>query len=89
MHIEWLNMLLWGGSLMLAIEHYAHGEIVAFFPFLTAAIEGPEAVSVMLMEMATIGTGMLLGCIGMWILMLILSPKMAHFHPQAKAPVSA
>lgn len=88
-HIEWLNMLLWGGSLMLAIEHIAHEEIVLFFPFLTAAIEGPEAVNVMLLEMATIGTAMLLVCIGMWVLMLVVSPRIAIYHPHAKAVISA
>jgi hypothetical protein len=88
-HIGWLNMLLWGGTLMLAIEHIAHEEIVLFFPFLTAAIEGPEAISVMLMEMATIGIPMLLACVGIWILMLLISPKLAAYHPQAKATVSA
>jgi hypothetical protein len=81
-HIEWLNMLLWGGSFMLAIEHYAHGEIVPFFPFLTAATEGPEAIRIMLMEMATIGSAMLLACVGIWFIMLVISPKIAHWHPQ-------
>lgn len=82
-------MLLWGGSLMLAIEHIAHEEIVLFSPFLTAAIEGPEAVNVMLLEMATIGTAMLLVCLGTWVIILLLSPRLASYHPQAKAAVSA
>lgn len=34
-HIGWLNAMLWGGSLMLAVEHVAHGEIVLYPPFLT------------------------------------------------------
>ena len=49
--LGWLNKLLWGGSALLAFEHLWHGEIVPFFPFLTAASEGPEAVSEMLGEM--------------------------------------
>jgi hypothetical protein len=87
-HIEWLNLLLWGGSLMLAIEHYAHGEIVPFFPFLTAAIEGPDAINVMLMEMMEVGGAMTLAIVGMWILILAVTPKLAQYHPQTKVIVS-
>ena len=34
--LKWLTNLLWGGSALLAFEHFWHGEIVPFFPFLTA-----------------------------------------------------
>jgi hypothetical protein len=88
-HIEWFNMLIWGGSLMLAVEHYAHGEIVPFFPFLTAATEGKEAIQVMLIEMATIGSAMLFACIGLWLLMVIISPKLTYLHPKAKISIPA
>jgi hypothetical protein len=87
--IGWLNLLLWGGTLMLAIEHIAHGEIVPYFPFLTAVAEGPEAVSGMLLEMATIGIPMLLVCVGIWAVMVVLAPKVAQYHPEAKAAVAA
>ena len=51
----WLADLLWGGVILLAFEHLWHGEVVPFFPFLTAATEGPQAVSEMLSEMASVG----------------------------------
>ncbi|NLC78123.1 MAG: hypothetical protein GX683_00100, partial [Ruminococcaceae bacterium] len=35
--LKWLSNLLWGGSALLAFEHVWHGEITAWFPFLTAA----------------------------------------------------
>ena len=35
--LRWLNNLLWGGSALLAFEHVWHGEVVPWFPFLTAA----------------------------------------------------
>ena len=38
--LGWLNKLLWGGSALLAFEHVWHGEIVPFFPFLTAVKSG-------------------------------------------------
>ena len=35
-HIEWLVTMLWGGVLMLIVEHIAHGEIVPSFPFFSS-----------------------------------------------------
>ncbi|MCR5167791.1 MAG: hypothetical protein K6C13_11380 [Oscillospiraceae bacterium] len=54
-----LNNMLWGGSGLLAFEHVWHGEVVPFFPFLTAA-ETPEGTAEMLHEMSTNGVGMAL-----------------------------
>ena len=34
--IEKLNIMLWGGVVMLIIEHIAHKEVVPYFPFFTA-----------------------------------------------------
>ncbi len=55
--VKWLTNLLWGGSALLAFEHVWHGEVVPWFPFLTAA-SNPADASVMLHEMATAGVGM-------------------------------
>lgn len=55
--IKWLENMLWGGSALLAFEHVWHGEVVPFFPFLTAA-KDPEAFSEMLHEMSTVGVSM-------------------------------
>ena len=55
--LGWLNKMLWGGSGLLAFEHVWHGEVVPFFPFLTAA-SSPESAMEMLHEMATSGVGM-------------------------------
>ncbi|MDD7541036.1 MAG: hypothetical protein SPK50_09250 [Mobiluncus porci] len=55
--LTWLTNLLWGGSVLLAFEHVWHGEIVPWFPFLTAAAT-PDSASEMLFEMGTIGVGM-------------------------------
>lgn len=52
-----LNKMLWGGSALLAFEHIWHGEVVPFFPFLTAAND-PETAQVMLHEIATSGVAM-------------------------------
>ena len=71
--LGWLNKLLWGGSALLAFEHLWHGEIVPFFPFLTAATEGPEAVSEMLGEMGSTGVTMAVLVTAVWIGMLLVS----------------
>ena len=55
--MKWLPEMLWGGSALLAFEHFWHGEIVPFYPFLTAA-ENPADMMEMLHEMATVGVGM-------------------------------
>ena len=74
--LGWLNKLLWGGSALLAFEHVWHGEVVPFFPFLTAAGEGPEAVSEMLHEMATAGVSMAVIVTVVWVGMLLVSKSL-------------
>lgn len=68
-HINWLNMLLWGGVGGLALEHVSSGEIVMYPPFLTA-MESAANTSIMLQELATIGTAMLVGCVAVWLVMI-------------------
>ena len=69
-HISWLNMLIWGGSAGLALEHIAHEEIVGSFPFLTAVQNGETMA--MLGEMATIGGSMLVACVAVWAVMVVV-----------------
>ena len=52
--LKWLNNMLWGGSALLAFEHVWHGEVVPYFPFLTAASDPADAAE-MLHEMSTVG----------------------------------
>ena len=54
--IGWLMNMLWGGVILLAIEHMWHGEVVPFPPFLTA-MNDPTEIPVMLGEMGTVGVG--------------------------------
>ena len=60
-----LNKMLWGGSALLAFEHLWHGEVVPFYPFLTAA-SNAESTSVMLHEIATSGVAMALLVTVVW-----------------------
>jgi len=73
--ISWLNKLLWGGTALLAIEHIWHGEVVPWFPFLTA-MESPEETSAMLNEISTNGIFMAIAVKIVWVIMVIISDKM-------------
>ena len=74
LHIGWLNIMIWGGAIMLAVEHIAHGEIVLYPPFLTA-MQTPAEIPVMLQEMAVVGGTMTITIVLIWILMVIVSQK--------------
>lgn len=63
--LKWLNNMLWGGSALLAFEHVWHGEIIPWFPFLTAAAN-PADTAEMLHEMAVSGTAMALLVTVIW-----------------------
>ena len=52
-----LAKMLWGGAFLLCYEHIWHGEVVPWFPFLTA-MSDPEDTAEMLHEMSTIGVTM-------------------------------
>lgn len=69
--LGWLNKLLWGGSALLAFEHLWHGEVVPFFPFLTAVESGETAE--MLAEMGSAGVTMALLVTAVWGGMLAVS----------------
>ncbi len=67
--IGWLNIMLWGGVIMLAVEHIAHEEVVLYPPFLTA-MQTPAEIPVMLQEMATIGGAMTIAIIFVWVILI-------------------
>jgi len=67
--IGWLNVMIWGGVIMLAVEHIAHGEVVLYPPFLTA-MQTPAEIPVMLQEMATIGGTMTIAILFIWLVMV-------------------
>lgn len=70
--LKWLRNLLWGGSVLLAFEHVWHGEVVPWFPFLTAAGDPADAAE-MLHEMATVGVCMAVLVTAVWAVMLGVS----------------
>ena len=73
--LKWLNNMLWGGSALLALEHVWHGEVVPWFPFLTAASDSSSR-SEMFHEMATVGVTMALLVTAVWAGMVIVSSRL-------------
>ncbi len=63
--LSWLLGLLWGGVILLAFEHFWHGEVVPFPPFLTA-MASPEDTAEMLSEMSTVGVSMAVTVTAVW-----------------------
>ena len=67
-----LNALLWGGVILLALEHVWHGEITAWPPYLTA-MATPADTAVILSEMTTVGTSMTLAISATWLTTLAIT----------------
>lgn len=84
--LGWLNNMLWGGSALLAFEHIWHGEIVPYFPFLSAVSNG-EATE-MLSEMGSTGVMMAAIVTAAWAGMVAVSSlaekKVLHAEKQAQ-----
>jgi len=82
--LSWLNKLLWGGTILLALEHVWHGEVVPWPPFLTA-MENPADVAPMLHEMATIGGAMAITVTIVWLIIVLIAELKAKAMPEVKA----
>ena len=58
-HLPALEKMLWGGSLMLIVDHILNGEVTWMYPFFTA-LETEGGGLVMLKEMLTVGVNHLI-----------------------------
>lgn len=85
--LSWLNKLLWGGSALLLFEHVWHGEVVPFFPFLTAAAN-PADTAEMLSEMATSGVAMAVLITLVWVGMVAVTSAIEKRPSELSAPVA-
>lgn len=66
--LKWLRYMLLGGSVLLLFEHIWHGEIIPWFPFLTAMDNSADMME-MFKEMATVGVAMAGLITFVWIVM--------------------
>ncbi len=72
--LKWLSTMLWGGALLLLFEHIWHGEVVPWFPFLTA-MENSADMMEMFREMATVGVCMSLLVTVVWAAMCAVAER--------------
>lgn len=71
-----LELMLWGGSAMLILDHIISGEVMPMFPFFSALLaEGGGLV--MLREIMTVGVPMCLLVTAIWGVMVAASVKRA------------
>ena len=82
--LSWLVKMLIGGAVLLAFEHVWHGEVVPFFPFLTA-MEDSASMAEMFHEMATVGVTMTGIILVVWLGMLVVVSAMEKKLLKAKA----
>ena len=78
-HLDWLNSMLWGGVVMLAVEHVSHGEVVPYPPFLTAGLHK------VLPEMLKVGVPMTLAIFVIWGLMITVAAMIGKRERYAEA----
>ena len=69
-----LAQLLWGGAFLLCFEHIWHGEVVPWFPFLTA-MNDPGDTAEMLSEMGSIGVTMAIIVTVTWAIMMFVADR--------------
>ncbi|MBR5700097.1 MAG: hypothetical protein IKX37_03295 [Bacteroidales bacterium] len=73
-HLPALEKMLWGGSVMLIVDHIINGELTWRFPFFTALGETGGA-SILLREMLTVGVPMSLVLTGVWMIYALVKRK--------------
>lgn len=79
--LHWLSNLLLGGSVLLAFEHIWHGEVVPWFPFLTAMSDVADRAE-MFHEMATVGVGMAALVTITWAVVCVVADSIVKREPE-------
>lgn len=69
--LKQLELMLWGGSAMLIVDHIISGELMPVFPFFSALLTEGGTLT-MLREMLTVGVPMSLLVTAIWGAMLAL-----------------
>ena len=66
--------MLWGGSIMLIVDHIINGELTWKYPFFTALTDAGGA-SVFLRELLTVGVPMSLAITAIWGIWALISER--------------
>ena len=80
--LGWLNKLLWGGVILLCLEHIWHGEVRPWPPFLTA-MENRADVGPMLHEMWSYGIPMAITVTAVWGIIVVVAELRARTKAKA------
>ena len=72
--LKTLETMLWGGSVMLIVDHIINGELTWRFPFFTA-LEKVGGGEVMLKEMLTVGVPMSVIVTACWAVYALLRER--------------
>lgn len=75
-HIDWLNYMLWGGVIMLVVDHIISGEVVMYPPFFTGGFEE------LLNEMLTVGVPMTITVFVVWLVLVMFSARVSKTHAE-------
>ena len=81
--LKWLTWMLWGGVILLAFEHIWHGEVVPYFPFLTAMLDPNDAME-MFREMASVGVVMAVLITAVWGVICVVADHIVKRAASAK-----
>ncbi len=84
--LSWLNTMLWGGSLMLVIDHAINGEIIATPPFFIA-LGDTTSTAIMLREIATTGVAMAATVTAVWGILVLVAEVRSRTAIKAKAQI--
>ncbi|OGY72495.1 MAG: hypothetical protein A3H61_03240 [Candidatus Jacksonbacteria bacterium RIFCSPLOWO2_02_FULL_44_20] len=71
-----LNAMLWGGVIMLAVDHIINGEIILAPPFFTAGADK------LINEILLVGVPMTLVILVVWLIAVL--GQRVHSHPKAR-----
>ncbi|MBR1878877.1 MAG: hypothetical protein IJ814_07760 [Paludibacteraceae bacterium] len=71
-----LETMLWGGSLMLIVDHIINGEVTWMYPFFTA-LETEGGGMVILREMLTVGVPMSVLVTAVWAVWCYMKERRA------------
>ena len=75
-HLASLELMLWGGTVMLIVDHILNGELTWRFPFFTA-LQSADGWDVMLHEMLTVGVPLSVVITLVWVAYALLKEKKA------------
>ncbi|MBO4621884.1 MAG: hypothetical protein J5635_04350 [Paludibacteraceae bacterium] len=73
-NLRTLELMLWGGSVMLIVDHILNGELVWYWPFFTA-LETEGGGAVMLREILTVGVPISVAVTAVWAVWCALKER--------------